>query len=112
MLGVLEFVVGIDPAVDPDVAGRTSLGDREGFRHTDPRCRRQRPPNAIARPERSEHDDAGGHGDQTRNDEDEGGHGGMIAGGPSRAPKGPKEPTRGVGVDAIAAVSLRSAPPG
>jgi hypothetical protein len=29
-----------------------------------------------------------------------------------RAAKGPKEPTRGVGVDAIAAVSLRSAPPG
>jgi hypothetical protein len=26
--------------------------------------------------------------------------------------KGPKEPTRGVGIDAIAAVSLRSTPPG
>ena len=29
-----------------------------------------------------------------------------------RTRKGPKEPTRGVGVDAIAAVSLRSTPPG
>jgi hypothetical protein len=33
----------------------------------------------------------------------------MIA---RRAWKDPKEPTRGVGVDAIAAVSLRSTPPG
>src|SRR5205814_10369906 len=34
------------------------------------------------------------------------------AAGPCRARKDPKEPTRGVDVDAIAAVSLRSAPPG
>ena len=109
---VLEFVLGVDPAVDADIPGGTVTGDREGVRHADPRCRRQQSPDAIARPEGSERDDAGGHGDQARNDEDEGGHGGMIAGDPSRAAKGPKEPTRGVGVDAIAAVSLRSAPPG
>ena len=36
MVRVLEFLVGVDPAIDADVAGRAVAGDREGLRDADP----------------------------------------------------------------------------
>jgi hypothetical protein len=119
MVNILELVLGVDPAVDPDIAGVTTCGDRERLRQIDRRRTGEQSADSIPRPERLEDGDATDDGEDAQGDEEEGSHGGDHSG-PSvegrlaawRATKDPKEPTRGVGVDAIAAVSLRSAPPG
>ena len=128
VIGVLELVLGVDPAGDPDVRAPAGRGDlvRLGDRHRG--RRREQPADPEGSAEGAQDEAAGDEGDETRGADQEGSHGpddrmrtggrrgGQARGATSairrRAWKDPKEPTRGVGVDVIAAVSLRSAPPG
>jgi hypothetical protein len=79
MIRVLEFLLGVEPAVDADVAGWTVPGDRDRLRDADPGRGREQSRDPVARPERPQGDHAGGEGNKARGDEDEGGHRGMIA---------------------------------
>ena len=106
---VLELVLSVDPAGDADVRLPALRGNRVCLGNGDDRRGREQAPDPVGTAERSEDQTARDERAKTHGTDEQGSHGGMIA---RRACKGPKEPTRGVGVDAIAAVSLRSAPPG
>src|SRR5580765_380007 len=92
MIDVLELVLGVDPAVDPDVARATIGGDRQCFGQVDRGRRREQSADPIARSERLEDRDATDDGEDTRGDEEEGSHGGDHSG-PS---VGAREGRRGV----------------
>src|SRR5689334_16507334 len=99
---VLEGILGIDASLDCDVAWRPGrelpcLGDRHDGGD------REQPSDPIVRSERAQDRDARGQGDHTQGDGDEGCH---VDEDTRRTWKGPKEPPRHVGVDAIAAVSI------
>jgi len=117
-----------DPLDDPIVEFRFLSDDRDlvRLRDRDRWGRGQQPPDAERRAERPQDEAAGDQGDETRGADQEGSHRpddsrdrvGAAASGSAFMARGrgtwkdPKEPTRGVDVDVIAAVSLRSAPPG
>ena len=73
---VLELVLGVDPAADPDVAsgpGRRARAPRAIV--TAPR-RRQQPPDPIPRPVGAQDEDTGDERDETGDEGDQGRHGG------------------------------------
>ena len=72
---VLEFVVGIDPAGDPDV-GRSALG-RNGVCLGDRDLRRggEQPPDPVRGPERAQDQAAGDERAEARGGDQEGSHG-------------------------------------
>ena len=104
---VLELVLGVDAALDRDEPGRP-VGQRPRLGDRDDRGHREDPADAEARSERAEDRDPDGERDQAHGDRDQGCHGGDYTrcSGLPRAWKGPKEPPRHVGVDAISAVSI------
>jgi hypothetical protein len=99
---VLEFIGGVDTAAHGHVP-RGAFGQLAGLGHGHDRCDRQQPPDTVVRAECAQDRDARRKGDQTQGDGDQGCHGGDYT---RRTWKGPKEPPRHVGVDAIAAVSI------
>ena len=113
---VLELVLGVDPAGDGHVAGGAGLRQGDGPRHRDDLGRGQDPADAGAAPERAEQDPADREQREAGHGQEDGDHRGMIAvaprrpavraGGRSGGIKSPKEPTRRVGVEVIAAVSI------
>ena len=117
---VLELLLGVDPSGDGHVARRARLGERERASHRHDRGRGEDAADAGAAAERSQEDPADPEQREADQDQEDGDHAGMIAAGTAarsrraarRDPAGisgessPKEPTRRVGVDVIAAVSI------
>ena len=98
---VLEFSFRIDPTADGDVA-RWPVREIAGLRDRNERGRGEQPANPEAWPEAAQDRVPKGDRDDAKDDQDQGRHGGDDT---RRTWKGPKEPPRHVGVDAIAAVS-------
>ena len=76
---------GIDPAVDRDVAF-AAVGELQRFGHRHLRGGRQEAPDAVARPERSQHDGPCDERDETCDKEDEGDHRGDDSAGKRKGP--------------------------
>ena len=99
---VLELVLRVDPTADPDVARRPA-SQPSSFADRDERGGREQTTDPVARTVAAQDRDPDAKRDGTREDEGQWFHGGDDT---RRAWKGPKEPPRHVGVDAIATVSV------
>ena len=75
MVGVLELILGVDAALDPDVPPFARGGQLQRLRDADAGRRREQAAHAVARPERSQHHAAQDEGKHTRGGEEEGSHG-------------------------------------
>ena len=75
MVGILELVVGIDPARDPDVGSAPGGSDRVGLCHGDHGRGREQAPDPVRRPERAQDETAGDESDEARSAEEKGTHG-------------------------------------
>jgi len=75
MGGILELVLGVDPALDPDVSPATRCRELERFGDGHLRRRRNQPSHPEARSERPKHRDAEAQGKDTRCRQEEGSHG-------------------------------------
>ena len=72
MIGVLELLLGVDPAVDSDVGRLAAPRQLERLGDSDRRRCRQQATDPIAGPERAKRHRRRSEGDQARGDEDEG----------------------------------------
>src|SRR6185437_680252 len=75
MVSVLELLVGVDAAVDPDVPAATRRGDLERLGDGHLRGRGQQSSDAVPRSERPEDGSAEDEGEHTRGSEEKGTHG-------------------------------------
>ena len=76
MIGVLELVLGVDPAFDPDVPWDAGRGDRDRVCDRDPRRRGEPASHPVARAEGAQEENPGEHRDRARGEEEDGDHGG------------------------------------
>jgi len=75
VIGVLELLLAVDPALDADVAGLSGAREPDRLADRDQRRRREEPADPVATPEAQQHRGARREHGQTGADEEEGGHG-------------------------------------
>jgi hypothetical protein len=75
MIGVLELLLAVDPALDPDVAWGGLGGEADGFGDRDNGGRGEEAADTIAVAEAQQGREADGEHGDTEADEDEGRHG-------------------------------------
>src|SRR4029078_10828765 len=93
MVSVLELLVGVDAAVDPDVPAATRRGDLERLGDGHLRGRGQQSSDAVTRAERPEGRSTEDEGEHTRGSEEKGTHGpDHIQGGVSGSNRAGLEP--------------------
>jgi hypothetical protein len=90
---VLELVVRVDSAADPDVTGRAG-GEGDRLRDRDVRRRREQASDAKARTKRPENGDPCTEQDETQQEREKGSHGADHRAPDTKGPEG-TYPTRG-----------------
>ena len=85
VVGVLERLLGVDAAGDPDVGSLARLGEPTCLGDRDGRRRRQQPPDAVRGPLRAQRQGRRDEGNESRGDEEQGSHRPIIPTSPATA---------------------------